>query len=428
MGAYIDSLDIANRALDHLGLPYILDVAEDSLRNSVISKVYDKLREAEFERNVWRFAKRKVWLRPVTPTSRLLQPEQWNVNETYLAGSIVADPNGDLWITWQNENYGNEPGVTAAWDSYYGPMAVDQYNSAIAYNAGELVWQASATAGAFVIFLSTQAPNSETPNVADAWASTTLYGLEDRVLYSGTLWRSLITVNQNITPVEPPAVYSSGVIYNAGDKTVAGDGFVYAATTNATIDIDPLDDDGTFWTKGVAAAWTAVPTQFSASNGWLPIFANMVSMGAESLYVTPQSENGRALNAFRFPAGIERRARITYRQKAAADDWEPHGDYITSSLAMLLYEFVANIKDVRKMDAMFCEGLALRIALETCERLTGSDTKIQILNGRYNKVMIEARAINGIEEGPEEPDTDEYLTVREGGYSGYSDATTNFWV
>lgn len=428
MPAFLDSLDIANRALDNLGLPHILSVDEDSTRNAVMSNVYDKLREAELERNTWKFAKRKVWLRPVTSTSRLLSPDLYNPNETYLPGAIVADANGDLWFSKQADNYGNVPGVSDAWDSYYGPMAIDLYNSAIPYNAGEIVWKPGCFAGTFVIFLSMISNNLEVPDVADAWSSTQQYDLNDRVTYSGQMWRSTITNNLSITPAAPPLAYSSGTVYNTGDTALASDGFIYTATTNNTVGIDPIDDDGTFWTKGTVAGWTMVPTQLTASGAWMPLFSNMINMGPEYIYVAPTTPvNGRQLNVFRIPAGGLRRAKVQYRQRVGADDWEPHGEFITSADAVLLYEHIANIKDVRKMDAMFCEGLAARMAEETCERLTGSDTKVTLMISKYNRFMNEARIINGIEMGPEEPDEDDYITVRTGGPGGYTNAATNWW-
>jgi hypothetical protein len=55
------------------------------------------------------------------------------------------------------------------------------------------------------------------------------------------------------------------------------------------------------------------------------------------------------------------------------------------------------------MDPMFCEGLGARIGLEICEPLTQSDSKLSTISQIYKTFMGEARAINGIEQGPVEP-------------------------
>lgn len=426
MGAFLDSLDIANRALDHLGLPHILSVDEASDRNSTLSNAYDKMREAELERNIWKFAKRKVYLRPVDDTTRLLAPQAWNINETYVPGSIVSDANGDFWISWLADNYGNEPGVTDAWDSYFGPLAIQKFATGTAYYAGELVWDAGPYAGSFVIYLSTAQGNSDTPSTGTAWDAAVTYGLNDRALSGGFMWRSLLTNNLNLTPAQPPNNYSDAVTYNAADTTVASDGFIYAATTANTIGVDPVDDDGTFWTRGAAAAWSMVsPTLYTASAKWNPIYSDMTNVPGEWKYV---GQGLRGNNVFRVPSGMMRKARVGYRMRLAPDDVEPHGDYLTSAEAILLLEFVASIRDVRKMDTLFCEGLAVRLALSTCKKLTGSDSSLSTLASEYNKFMGEARIINGIEMGPEEADEDEYINVRAGSGSGaYSSASTNWW-
>lgn len=419
--AYQDSLDIANRALDHLGLPHILAVDEDSIRNSTISAAYDKMREAELRRNIWKFAKRRSILRPISATARLLKPALWQEHETYLPGSVVADDDGALWISWKAENYGNEPGVSDEWDAYFGPLTVDAYASTTTYSAGEIVYAPLAYNGSFGIFYSLQNSNSDNPETATAYSALTTYGLNDRVSYLGSMWRSLITLNLGTTPVEPPADYSDGVTYDAADTATASDGYVYTATTNDTIAVDPVDDDGTFWTRGVPAAWSADPAQYSASPKWLPLFADMTNVPGDWQQVAVGGES-----VFRLPAGYLRRARFRAHIRQAPDGSEIIDKYITGSGSTMIVEFIANIRMVTTFDAMFCEGLALRIAIGTCKKLTGAiDPNLAAL---YGKFMTEARAVNAVEMPPEEPDEDEYIIVRESGNGGgFSDATTNWW-
>lgn len=418
--AYQDSLDIANRALFNLGLPAILSVTEDSLRNSTMSLVYDQLREEELRRNNWKFAKRRVLLRPISTSSRLLAPHAWEAQETYLPGSIVADTNGAFWISWRANNYGNEPGASDAWDAYYGPMTVDPWTSSTTYGAGELVYSPLAYNGSFGVFISLQSGNSDDPETAVAWAAGTTYNLNDRVSYGGFMWRSLITLNLGVTPLSPPANYSSGVTYGIGDKAVASDGYVYTATTGATLGINPIDDDGTFWTHGVPAAWSHDPLQYSASPKWLPLFAGMTNISGDWQYVTADSGE----SVFHLPSGFLRRVRLRSGVRRAADGTELIGKFITGPGPIMTLEFIANVRLVTTMDPMFCGGLAARMALSTSKKLIGTiDNSLAQL---YGKFMTEARQVNAVEAVPEEADEDEYMTARESGSGGYSNGGNNY--
>ena len=79
---------------------------------------------------------------------------------------------------------------------------------------------------------------------------------------------------------------------------------------------------------------------------------------------------------------------------------------------MIIHRFVADVHDVRRMDAMFCEGLACRIAMGVCETLTQSVSKLGAISTLYKQFMTEARIVNGIETGSEEPPEDDYIACR----------------
>jgi hypothetical protein len=56
--------------------------------------------------------------------------------------------------------------------------------------------------------------------------------------------------------------------------------------------------------------------------------------------------------------------------------------------------------------------LGARIGLEVCERLTQSTAKLSNIGAAYKVFMTEARTVNGIETGAEEPPEDDWLTCR----------------
>lgn len=89
------------------------------------------------------------------------------------------------------------------------------------------------------------------------------------------------------------------------------------------------------------------------------------------------------------------------------------GQYISSSdPSAVSLRFAADIQDVAKFDPLFCEGLALRIALAIVEELTQSNTKLSTLAQMYTKFMGEARQVNAIEVGPTEANEDDFIVVR----------------
>lgn len=422
---FVDSLDIANRALDWVGQPPIETVTEDSTKNEICSRVYGKLRTAELRRNTWRFSTKRVILRPLDTTTYLLDPVAWSATTTYLPGAIVSDSNGALWYSLlSGENHGNEPGTTSAWDRYFGPVTVHLYDSTTSYWAGELVYK-SLGSGKFVIFMSLSNSNTSDPATADAYDATVTYHKGEAVSYLGSQWYSLIEVNVGNTPAEPPTAYDPSAIYAAGNQVTATDGFIYTCINNNTTGHSPTDSDtATYWTAtGTPAAWSAIPTQYAASRNWRPIFAGMMApniqypIGAGP--VTQQSTR----NIYHLPAGYLKRA--PQSPKAGAfnflgasaslplDDWEFEGDYIvTTQTGATMFRFVADVVDVSKMDPMFCEGLACAMAMVICEPLTQSASKIQTVASAYKKTMGEARLANAIEVDPVQPPEDEFITVR----------------
>src|ERR1700724_1652998 len=167
---FIDSLDIANRALDHCGQEPILSVTEDSKKNQLCARVYDKVRRAELRRNYWRFSIKKCVIRAIDTTTLKLSPSLWSNTATYLPGSIVKDSNGALWISILEENINNTPGGNNEyWEAYFGPMTASLWVSTNSYWSGELVYIVTGAAS-YQVFMSLQNSNTDTPNVGTAWS------------------------------------------------------------------------------------------------------------------------------------------------------------------------------------------------------------------------------------------------------------------
>lgn len=163
MSPFQVAVDIANRALQHCGESRITSFDDDAKAASETAFCYDKLRQAELRRNVWRFAIRKAVLRAVDTDTLLLTPAAWDEAETYDLGAVVSNSNG-VWQAQEETVAGEEPGVSSKWDLYFGPMTISTYDADETYNAGELVKDG------LTIYLSLTGSNSDDPPTS-AWVS-----------------------------------------------------------------------------------------------------------------------------------------------------------------------------------------------------------------------------------------------------------------
>lgn len=425
---FLDSLDIANRALKHLGASKILSTTEDSKNNDVMSDLFDTERRAELRRNCWRFATRRVTLRPLTATTLRLKPDLYDATINYLPGSIVSDANGVLWSSNTAENLGNVPGASTAWETYFGPMTADLFSSATTpptlYAAGELAYLPLGNPGGFVVFMSLKQANGDVPNVALPWAATTVYNLDDVVSFSGSQWRSLIVLNTNVAPADAPAAWSSTITYATGNTATGRDGYIYTSSTNGNLNHDPFTDAGAHWTNtNVPAAWSRTPAIYPSSPSWMPLYAAMTNMRFTYPISSGAGDDYRAKNVFHLPAGHLRAAPQDPKAGGVSNlggptgqrynDWLLEGNYIvTAQAAPFTYRFIADIQKVTEMDDLFCEGLAARMGMEGCEDITQSNGKQSTVVQKYTKFIQDARDVNAIEVGSEEPPEDDWVTCR----------------
>lgn len=420
---FLDPLDVANRACDHLGATHIASPTEESVNNSKIAPIYDKVRRAELRRNIWRFAIRDVVLRPIDTTTYTLSPAQWANGIYYPPGSIVADSNNQLWLSTALNNIGNQPGLSDVWESYFGSLTADVFDPTVTYSAGELVYMAGANSS-YVIYLSLTNGNSEVPNTPDTWDATVTYQQEQTVLYSGMMWRSLIAINLNNIPAGAAANWLATQTYTSGQWVTGSDGYQYTSVGNNNIGNNPVSDSGANWTNtSIPNAWAAVPVLPQTASTWVPIYASLKTLNIVYPLNAGPLKQALTKNMFRLPAGYLRQFVDDPKQGInpflgapsgrVQNDWVFKGDYIISQQGTpILLTFIADIQTVSKMDDMFCEGLAAKIGWEACEAITGSSAKKADCLMAYNKIMGEARITSAIEVGTIEPPEDDYITCR----------------
>lgn len=433
MSEFTSSLDIANRACQHLGVARIstaLGFTEDSPQAGAINFAYGKLRRAELQRNYWTFATKKAALRPVDTATMLLSPSLWDSTATYFVGSIVSDLQGTLWTSVVPDNLNNQTQNSPAWAPYFGPMTADPYDSTTTYQAGEIVYTAPGD-GTNKVFLSLQNDNADNPATATAWDATSTFFKNQVVTYSAVAYMSLIDLNVNQVPSAAPQLWAVGTTYSSGTLIGASNGIIYSSLINGNVGNDPTTDLGVHWTStGVLNPWTRVFTGGSGSVKWLEIGGSDFPSGVAlaTLNITypigagPSSQAGTR-NVYRLPANFLRKApqdpkagsysNLGAPTNRAYDDWTSESGYIVSAFSdTILLRFIADVQDVRLMHDMFCEGLAARIAFEVCEAVTQSTSRRQLIAQTYQKMMTEARTVDAIEEGSTELPLDEWLACR----------------
>lgn len=380
MTAFRTPVDIANRALQHCGADRISGFTDDSKRADEVWFCYDMLREAELRRNTWTFATRRTTLRPIDTTTMLLVPVLWSEATIYFRGSIVADANGNHWISNIPNNTGNDPLLTTYWDPYFGPMTVSSYASTVAYGSGELVYTYAGD-GTYRVYLSLVDGNDDTPATATAWDATVTYAQDQVATYSSVAYRSLFDLNLNQQPSTHPAAWSS-------------------TFTGGTGSVQWLEIGGVDFPAGVGLATVGLVYPIGAGPSAQSSTRNAFKLPAGYFRLAPQNPKGTA-TALGAPTGY------TY------NDWNIENGYLVSSSAgPIALRFIANVTDVRKMDTMFCEGLAARIGLEIAQPVTQSDARLQTIASIYKQWMGDARAANAIEAGYDDPPDDDFVTVR----------------
>lgn len=428
MPVFRNPVDIANRAIQHCGARQInlsLGFTEDSKNSRETRAVYDKLRATELTRTVWRFAIKHAPLRAIATTSRELLAAMWSSTAVYFRGSIVSDEQNRIWISSLDSNRGNEPGNSDFWDLYFGPLAVLPWDSTDSYHAGEVVY-ITAGDGTYTVYLNMLQGNQNNPATVPAWSATTTYMPGSLVVSAAVNYQSLIDFNLNQVPsaTNAPAAWDATVTYGAGQRVRGSDGFMYTSVGNGNLGNDPTLTAPTLWTKLTLAIWTSVLTRTASGDGWqvldnailrpfsLPLPISVGPTGAAS-----------ARNVYRLPSNYLKVAPQDPKQGASSylgaptgayyKDWLFEGDFIVSRQpTIILLRFVGDMTDVRRFDNGFCEGLAWEIALAISPSITASTEKRKEVAAGYKQFMTEYRNVTAIEQGPVEPEEDDYIATR----------------
>jgi hypothetical protein len=377
-------VDIANRALQHCGANRLgsSGFSENSKNASETQFCYGKLREAELRRNVWTSACRRALLRAIDTTTMLLTPSLYAEGTTYFVGSIIRDQYSNYWISTIRDNLANDPLTsTGYWDPYFGPMSVSLYDSDISYYAGELVYTAVGD-GTYRVYLSLESGNEDVPGTATDYDATATYMKNQVVTSVAIAYMSLVDLNINNTPAASPTQWTTTFVGGSGS-------------------LKWLQIGGAEFPMGVGLIPLSIVYPLGSGPASQTVTRNIFKLPAGFLRKADQNPGAGVTTWLGGPTGI------------MFSDWVFENGYLlASNNDVVNLRFVADITDVSKMDPLFCEGLAARIALAVCEPLTQSTSKLAAIARVYDVFINDARTVNAIEQGTEQPPDDDYVTCR----------------
>ena len=429
MAQFNSEIDIGNVALGLCGVAQMdttLGYSDPNVvRNAqLVQSFYGKARQAELERNYWKFAIKRAVLRPIDNTFMLLAPALWSASATYFNGSVVTDSSGTIWQSYQPDNINQQPGQGPGWKPYYGPMAIPPWDTSgnTSYLSDEVVY-VPGTSGAYSVYLSLISGNTDNPATATAYDPTVTYAKDAIVTYSAVAYQSLIDLNLNNEPDLAPALWAVGTTYAAGNKVGGSDGAIYQSIGSGNVGNNPVTDGGVHWTNtGVLNPWTTVITRGGGSTNWLILGCALNEVPTQYPLGAGPSTLNTSRNAYRLPANYLRKANQNPKVPIAwlggpsgnsDTDWQFEDDYIVTSQALpIVFRFVADFTDVKRMHSMFCYGVAARIALQIQPTVTQSGAKLADVGRAYDRFMAEARLVDAMEDDFDQQPDDEWISVR----------------
>lgn len=331
----------------------------------------------------------------------------WAIGTTYAAGAGVSYL-GIYYVSLAAGNVGNNPlTATSKWVATTTTLAPGYYSSTTAYAIGQFVTYLGAN------YICIAATTGNLPTNATYWAAQAV----------GTTYASLIDFNFNNDPGSAPALWASGTTYAAGNTVGATDGYIYSSIGSGNVGNNPTSTIGLWTNTGVLNPWTTTNPFGTANIAWQQL--NVVLRDLQIVYPigAGPAYQSQTKNVFRLPANFLRRApqdpkagSVSYLGAPSGlsyDDYELQDKYLVSRCPYpITLRFIADIADVSRMDDLFCELLASRIAYECVERVTQSTTKRIAILQAYKELKSAASTINGIETGPVEPPIDDYIDCR----------------
>lgn len=395
MATYRLPVDVVNRALQHCGRKRIFALDDSSAQAHELQFAYDKLRQTELERNLWRFATKRVVLRPIDTVTAVLATSAQTLSGTTLPFSSTAGVIVGQLVTGTNIAAGSTVASIAGNTSVTLSIAIS----------------GTVASGAAITF----GPLTFTWTPPDYAASTT-YLVGQVSVYQAEWWQSKVGGNVGHTPEvgdywmrytgpDTMQTWHTDMRYAPGELALGSNGAVYLSLiASGNQSHDPVSTTG-FW-RIVNGTATGLSVLYPIGSG-------------------PWSDT-RTQNVFRLPRGYLRQAPTNPKgggvgwlgspRGTVHEDWVLEGNYLVSGTqGPLLLRYVADDVDVPGWPAAFCEMLASRLGEEIAPSLVEGSMLASMLNNcrrHYRTERHAASTTNGIEVGPVDSEMDSYITCR----------------
>lgn len=123
-----------------------------------------------------------------------------------------------------------------------------------------------------------------------------------------------------------------------------------------------------------------------------------------------------SLNRFPLPSGF---LRLIFDDETGQHvDWRIESDstdtlfVVTTDAAPLYIKYIHDVTSPALYDSLFVEALACKLAMETCQEITGSNTKKESLREDFRQAINEAKQVGSMESTADEFPEDDWLAAR----------------
>lgn len=93
-------------------------------------------------------------------------------------------------------------------------------------------------------------------------------------------------------------------------------------------------------------------------------------------------------------------------------EYQLENGHIHADSTVLYIRYLKRVTDPNEYDSLFVDAAATRLAVEICEALTQSTTKIKTLMESYDAAITRAKSVDGQENPPVVYEEDDWINVR----------------
>lgn len=233
-------------------------------------------------------------------------------------------------------------------------------------------------------------------------------------LWTFAIRRKDLTADSSYRP-DSVVITAGGAGYAVGDKLTVSGGTLAAGGSAPVYRVDAVDGSGAV--TGISLAtetigYSTVPTNPAATTN--------SGSGDDNCTLTITYDDappfGRAYRYLK-PFDYLRAAPRDPHQTALFAELLVEGRFLLSDYGTAFeLRYVSDLSGETTPEALFhplfANAVSMRLASEIAEELVGSSAKLDRVEGAYLKFVSDARRIDAIEQGPIEPEIDEFVGVR----------------